>query len=72
MNLQQAKEQIKRLQLENFALKEAQKEFQDQLIKEVERINNLPPFKRWFTTAKLLINLLDTIVEAIDKAKKKG
>lgn len=70
MTVEQAKEQIKFLQWEIKTLKDKQKAFQDELIKEVTYINTLPPFKRWWQKGKLLISICDTIIEAVDKANK--
>tara|TARA_R110000751_G_scaffold88490_4_gene174796 strand:- start:871 stop:1089 length:219 start_codon:yes stop_codon:yes gene_type:complete len=70
MTLTEAKEQIKFLQWEIKTLKDKQKEFQDELIKEVTFINTLPPFKRWWKKGKLLISICDTIIEAVEKANK--
>ncbi len=70
MTLSEAKEQIKFLQWEIKTLKDKQKAFQDELIKEVTFINTLPPFKRWWQKGKLLISICDTIIEAVDKANK--
>jgi len=69
MNLEQAKEQIKLLQWENKKLKDAQRLFQAELIKEVEKINAMPPFKKWWNSTKLLFSILETIISAIEKAK---
>lgn len=71
MNLGEAKEQIKFLQWEIKTLKDKQKAFQDELVKEVTRINTLPPFKRWWQTGKLLVSICDTIIEAVNKANSK-
>jgi len=71
MTLNEAKEQIKFLQWEIKTLKDKQKAFQDELIHEVERINTLPPFKRWWQKGKLLISICDTVIEAVEKANKK-
>ena len=71
MNLEQAKEQIKFHQWEYSKLKDIQNEFQDELIKEVERINKMPPFKRWWNRTKLLFEVLKTIIEAVEKAKER-
>jgi hypothetical protein len=70
MTINEAKEQIKYLQLEILKLKQKQKEFQNELIKEVQRIDRLPPFQRFWQKGKLLVSLIDTVIEAVEKAKK--
>lgn len=71
MNLNEAKQYIELLEWEVKTLKESQLEFQEELIKEVQRINSMPPFKRWWRTAKLLFGVLALIIDAIDKANRK-
>jgi|TARA_R110000824_G_C15229678_1_gene678400 hypothetical protein len=71
MNLSEAKQHIELLEWEVKTLKETQLAFQNELIKEVQRINSMPPFKRWWNTAKLLFGVLSLIVDSIDKANRK-
>ena len=71
MNLNEAKEHIELLEWEVKTLKESQLEFQEELIQEVQRINSMPPFRRWWKTAKLLFGLLALIIDSIDKANRK-
>lgn len=71
MNLNEAKAQIELMEWEIKTLKDAQLEFQDELVREVQRINTMPPFKRWWKTAKLLFGLIALIIDSIDRANKK-
>lgn len=76
MTLAQAEEkilegqaQIKFLQWENEKLQKAQEEFQNELIVEVEKINKMGKFKRWFFRGKLLFELIYVIQRAISRHK---
>jgi len=71
MKMEEAMAKIKLMEWEIKTLKETQAEFQEVLVKEVKRINSMPPFKRWWKTAKLLFGLIALIVDSIDKANKK-
>ena len=46
MNLSEAKQHIELLEWEVKTLKETQLAFQNELIKEVQRINSMPPLKK--------------------------
>ena len=76
MTLSEAKEQIleaqaqiKFLQWENEKQQNAQEEFQNELIVEVEKINKMGGFKRWFFRGKLLFELIYVIQRAISRRK---
>ena len=71
MNLEQAKEQIKFHQWEYSKLKGIQTDFQEELVREVQRINAFPPFKRWWNAVKLLFEVMNTIIECVEKAKER-
>ena len=71
MKMEEAMAQIELMEWEIKTLKETQAEFQEELVREVQRINTMPPFKRWWKTAKLLFGLLALIIDSIDRANKK-
>ena len=67
--ISEAQAQIKFLQWENEKLQKAQEKFQNELIIEVEKINKMGKFKRWFFRGKLLFELIYVIQRAIRSRK---
>jgi predicted oxidoreductase len=61
---------IQELQIENENLRKNQEAFQNAIIDEVKRIESTPKAWRWMQYGKLLFQLIDTIREAVNKAKK--
>lgn len=61
---------IQELQIENENLRKNQEAFQNAIIDEVKRIESTPKAWRWMQYGKLLFQLIDTIRDAVNKAKK--
>lgn len=70
MNMAQLQQHALALQAENENLKKNQEAFQNAIIDEVKRIESTPKAWRWMQYGKLLFQLIDTIREAVNKAKK--
>lgn len=60
---------IQELTIENENLRKNQEAFQNAIIDEVKRIESTPKAWRWMQYGKLLFQLIDTIRDAVSKAK---
>lgn len=71
-NINELQQMVIALQIENDDLKKEQKQFQDLLVKKITAINQLGWWKRITGYAKLVTDLIETIMKTVDETKAKG